>query len=189
MQIPMQVSFRSMERSAAIEAKVRERAQKLDHYYDRIMACRVVIEAPHRRHHQGKLYHVRIDVTVPGGELLATREPAQHHAYEDVYVAIRDAFDAVQRQLEEYARQQRRAVKVHETLPLGRVARLFRTEGYGFIETAVGREVYFHKNSLLNHSFERLEIGSNVQFVEEQGNEGPQASSVRVIGGRSAEPQ
>jgi len=186
MQLPLQVTFRDMEPSAAVEAKIRDRADKLDRYYDRIMGCRVVVEAPHRRHHQGKLYHVRIDLTVPGGEVAVTREAAENHAHEDVYVAIRDAFDAAQRRLEDYARRQRGSQKAHAVPPAGRVARLFPEQGYGFIETADGKEVYFHKNSILGEDFDRLDVGSAVTFVEEVGDKGPQASSVRLASARRA---
>lgn len=182
MELPVQISFRGVSSTDAIEAKVRARAARLERYYDHIMGCRVMIESPHRRHHQGKLYHVRIDLTVPGGELVITREPAEHHAHEDVYVAIRDAFDAAQRRLEDYARRQRGAVKVHEPRPLAEVCRLFPKEGYGFIATPDGREVYFHRNSVLDDAFELLEIGSRVEFVEEPGEQGPQASTVRISG-------
>jgi ribosomal subunit interface protein len=170
-----------MEPSDAVEAKIRERTAKLDRFFDRIMGCRVVVESPHRRHHQGKLFHVRVDLTVPGGELAVTREPAEHHAHEDVFVAIRDAFDAAQRQLEDYARRQRGDLKTHEGLPSGRVSKLFPDEEYGFIETRDGAEVYFHKHSVLDKAFDRLTVGSDVEFVEEQGEKGPQASTVRVI--------
>ncbi|MBI4516537.1 MAG: HPF/RaiA family ribosome-associated protein [Deltaproteobacteria bacterium] len=182
MQLPLQITFREMEPSAAVAAKIRERAAKLDEYYERIMSCRVVVEAPHRHRHQGKLFHVRIDLTVPNGELVVKREPAAHHAHEDVYVAIRDAFNAAQRQLADYARRQRRDVKTHEAAPPARVAQLFPEAEYGFIVTFDGREIYFHKNSVLNHGFARLEVGTEVQFVEEQGEKGPQASTVRVVG-------
>lgn len=182
MQVPLQISFRDMEPSAAVEDKIRERAAKLDRYYERIMGCRVVVEAPHRRHHQGKLYHVRVDLTVPQGELVVSREPVNHHAHEDVYVAIRDAFDAAQRRLADYARRQRGDIKVREAQPVVRVSRLFATEGYGFIAAADGREIYFHKNSVLNDAFDRLQVGSEVQYVEEQGEKGPQASTVRLVG-------
>lgn len=186
MQLPLQISFRDMEPSAAIEAKIRERAAKLDRYYERIMGCRVVIEAPHRRHHQGKLYHVRIDLTVPQGEVVVSREPVENHAHEDVYVAIRDAFDAAQRRLADYARRQRGDVKTREASPTVRISKLFPVEGYGFILTEDGREVYFHKNSVVNESFDRLEVGCQVQYVEEQGEKGPQASTVRLISKRHA---
>jgi len=182
MQVPLQISFRDMEPSAAVEDKIRERAAKLDRYYERIMGCRVVVEAPHRRHHQGKLYHVRVDLTVPQGELVVSREPVDHHAHEDVYVAIRDAFDAAQRRLADYARRQRGDIKVREAPPVVRVSRLFPTEGYGFIATPDGREIYFHRNSVVNDAFDRLQAGSEVQYVEEQGEKGPQASTVRLVG-------
>ena len=182
MQLPVQITFRNMEPSPAVESKIRERAAELDRYHDRITSCRVVVESPHRRHHQGKLYHVRVDLTVPGGELAVSREPPEHRAFEDVYVAIRDAFDAARRQLEDHARRQRHEVKGHEAPPHGRVSKLFPVEGYGFIETADGREVYFHEHSVLHDAFERLQIGSQVEFAEEQGDRGPQASTVRVIG-------
>jgi ribosomal subunit interface protein len=181
MQMPLQISFRDMEPSAAVETKIRERAAKLDRYYDRIMGCRVVVEAPHRRHHQGKLYHVRVDLTVPQGELVVSREPVDRHTHEDVYVAIRDAFDAAQRRLADYARRQRGDIKIHEEAAVSRVSKLFPDEGYGFIETPEGHEIYFHQNSVLNGGFARLEVGDEVQFVEEQGEKGPQASTVRLV--------
>jgi ribosomal subunit interface protein len=184
MQIPLQITFRDMAPSAAIEARIRDRAADLERFYDRITRCHVVVHAPHRRHHQGTLFHVRIDVTVPGGELIVNREPAAHRAYEDVYVAIRDAFDAVRRQLEDYARRERGAIKAHAAPPAGRVARLVPTEDYGFIETPDGREIYFHRHSVVNAAFDTLAIGSEVEFVEEMGEHGPQASTVRFTGKR-----
>ena len=113
MQIPLQMSFRNMEPSAAIETDVREKAAKLEKFFDRITSCRVMIEAPHRHHHKGKLYQVRIDITVPGQEIVVSHEGPHNHAHEDVYVAIRDAFNAAGRQLEDYARKSRGQVKRH----------------------------------------------------------------------------
>lgn len=186
MELAVQISFRGLPSTDAIEAKVRAHAARLERYYDHITGCRVMIESPHRRHHQGKLYHVRIDLTVPGKELVVSREPAEHHAHEDVYVAIRDAFDAARRRLEDHARRQRGAVKVHEPRPLAEVSRLFPWEGYGFIQTPDGREVYFHRNSVRDDAFAVLEIGSRVEFVEEPGEQGPQASTVRISAKPSA---
>lgn len=180
MQQPLQISFRHMEPSIAVEAKIREKASKLEQFYDRIMGCRVVVEAPHRHHHQGKLYHVRIDLTVPGGELVVSREHHEKQAHEDVYIAIRDAFNAAQRQLESYAQRQRGAVKHHESPPQGRISALIPEQDYGKIETIDGREVYFHRNSVLNGSFENLEVGNEVRFLEEDGEQGPQASTVHL---------
>ena len=114
MQIPLQITFRDMEPSAAVESNIREKAAKLEQYFDRIMSCRVMVESPHGHHHQGRLYQVRIDLGVPDAELVVSHE--HHHrdsAHEDVYVAIRDAFDAMKRQLEDYARKRRGEVKRH----------------------------------------------------------------------------
>lgn len=110
MQIPLQVTFRDMPASAAVEARIREKTDKLNRFYDRIMSCRVVVELAQRHKHQGKLHSVRIDLTVPGAELVAN-----HAQHEDVYVALRDAFGAIARQLEDYARRTRGEVKTHAT--------------------------------------------------------------------------
>jgi ribosomal subunit interface protein len=182
MQLPLQVTFRHMETSEALLADIEEKAEKLDRFSDQIMACRVVVEAPHQHHQKGKLFHVSIDLTVPGGEIVASRSADEHHAHEDVYVAVRDAFNAVKRQLEDHVRVQRHKVKMHTPAPHGKVLRLFPEEGYGFIESVDGKEIYFHRNSVLNEQFEQLEVGSEVRFAEERGDEGPQASSVALIG-------
>jgi ribosomal subunit interface protein len=184
MQIPLQITFRNLARSRAIEAKVREHAEKLDKYYDRIMGCRVVVEKQHKHHRRGNHYHVRVDATVPGGEFVASREPDEHHAYTDVYVAIRDAFDTVRRQLEDYARRRDRRVKAHATPPRGRIVELHPEEDHGRIETPDGRLIYFHRNSVVDADFDRLPIGAEVRFDEEAGERGPQASTVHVVGKR-----
>lgn len=101
----LQITFRNLDRSDALEADIRRHAGKLEQFYDRIVGCRVVIEALHKHHRHGNHYHVRVDVTVPGAELVASREPDEHHAYADAYVAIRDAFDSMRRQLEDHARR------------------------------------------------------------------------------------
>lgn len=107
MAIPIQLTFRDIDPTPAIEASVREHAAKLEKYHQRITRCRVVVEAPHRHHHKGKIFHIRIDLTVPGHELVVNRDPSQNHAHEDAYVAIRDAFEAAERQLEDLVRRQR----------------------------------------------------------------------------------
>ena len=111
MQIPLQISFRNMDPSPAIEAVVREKAAKLDRFFERIVSCDVTIEAPHRHHHKGKLYKVRIDIGMPGNDVHVNQEGPKNQAHEDVYVAIRDAFDAAVRQLEDHARKLRGDVK------------------------------------------------------------------------------
>ncbi|MGK7951482.1 MAG: HPF/RaiA family ribosome-associated protein [Xenococcaceae cyanobacterium] len=182
MQLPLQITFRDIPPSDAIEAKIRQQAEKLNRFYDNIMSCRVVVEAPHRHHHQGTIYHVRIDLTVPQGELVINRNPSQNQAHENLYVAIRDAFAAARRRLKSYAAVQRNETKVHEIPDHGRVISVLPEDGYGFIETSEGDEVYFHQNSLLNCTLRDLQVGSEVRFTEHMGEKGLQASSVRLIG-------
>ena len=117
MKLEVQVTFRDVEPSRGIERAVRDKAAKLDQFYDRITSCRVVVAAPHRHHHKGRLYNVRIDLTVPGGELVVNRDNSQAAAHHDVHVAIRDAFDAARRRVQEYARRRRGEVKTHRAEP------------------------------------------------------------------------
>ena len=114
METQLQIAFRNMERSDAIVQKITERAAKLDTSYDGIIGCRVTVELQHKHHRSGNHYQVRVDLRVPGAELVVNREPGEHHAYTDVYVALRDAFDTAQRQLDESVRRRRGEVKRHE---------------------------------------------------------------------------
>jgi ribosomal subunit interface protein len=182
MQLPVQITFRNLPHSEAVEAEIRERTAKLDTYYDRIMSCRVVVESPHQRRQQGQIYHIKIDLTVPGAELVIKREPGLDAAHEDLYVAIRDAFNAARRKLQDFARRQRRQVKRHAPAPRARVSKLFADEGYGFLETPDGREIYFHRHSVVNGDFEHLQPGTEVSFAEAPGEKGPQASAVKIAG-------
>lgn len=177
MQVPIQITSHDFPLPGSVETEIRERAEKLETYYDGIIRCRVVVEAPVGHHRSGGPYDVRVVLTVPGAELVVNRQAA-----EDLPVAVRDAFDAMRRRLEDYARHQRGDVKSHSTVPQARVSRLLREEGYGFLETADGREVYFHSNSVLPPGFFQLEVGTEVRFAEEQGVKGPQASTVTIVG-------
>lgn len=182
MQLQPEISFKGMPPSPAVEGRIREKVAVLDRYYDRIMSCRVVVESPHRRQQKGKIYQVTIDLTVPGGEIVVNRNTTKAGVHEDIYVAIRDAFNAARRQLQDYGRRQRGRVKAHEAPPHGNVIKLFPESDYGFIRSSDGREIYFHRNSVVNDGFEKLEIGSEVRFVESEGAEGPQASTVTLVG-------
>ncbi|MDH5573205.1 MAG: HPF/RaiA family ribosome-associated protein [Gammaproteobacteria bacterium] len=182
MKIPLQITFRDFPQSDALEANIREKADKLEEYYDQIISCRVMVEAPHGHHHKGNLFHIRVDITVPGDEIVVSRSPDQHHAHEDAYVAVRDAFNAARRQLQDFAKKQRRHVKTHEVPPHGVVEKLVPYEDYGTIQTADGREIYFHRNSVINGDLDALEEGAEVRFTESIGDAGPQASTVHVVG-------
>lgn len=106
------IIWQNLAPSDATEAKIRTHIAKLEKFADRLINCRVVIEVPHRHHHQGNVYHIQINLTVPGGELVVNRQSAQQ-AHEDLNVAIRDAFESAERQLKEYTRQQRGEIKTH----------------------------------------------------------------------------
>jgi ribosomal subunit interface protein len=176
LQVPLQITIRDVLRSEALEAHIREKAAKLEEFYPRIVSCRVTVEELRKHHHQGRHFRVRIDVRVPGHhELVANRD---HD--EDVYVALRDAFDAMARQLEDVAREQRGDVKAHEVPQRGRVTRLFTDQGYGFFETGDGRELYFSRENVAHPTFDDLAAGTEVQFIEERAAEGPQAKRVSV---------
>lgn len=176
MEIPLQITNRNLELSDALESEIRKRAEKLDKFYSRITRCKVVVESPHRHSHQGKRYNVQIVMTVPGAELIVKRNP-----HEDLYVAIRDSFNAARRQLEDYSKRQRGDIKQHGEAPVALISALFTDKGYGFITTADNQEIYFHKNSVLNSDFNRLEVGMKVRYAEGQGEKGPQATTVTVI--------
>jgi cold shock CspA family protein len=183
MKLPIQISFHNLERIEAVESRVLAEAAQLEEFCDRIMSCRVVIDVPHRHHVAGNVYQVRLDIKVPGEEIAIVQEPAQHDPfYENINVAVRDAFNSAARKLEEYVRRQRKDVKHHEVASHGRVSKLFSESGYGFIETADGREVYFHENSVLGGKFDGIVVGAEVTFAEELGDKGPQASTVRILG-------
>lgn len=176
MAFPLQITAHDVHLSEAMDNVIREKTGKLGQYYDRIVRCRVIIEAPVRNYLSGKPFQVRVTVTVPGTELVVN-----HHADEDFYLATRTAFDAMRRQLEEYARQRRGNIKIHEApLLVGRVTKLVPARDCGFLETLDGREVYFHRHSVLAPGFDHVAVGTEVRFVEEQGHEGPQASTVHV---------
>lgn len=163
MQLPLQIVFRGLAQSDAIEAKIREKAAKLETFHHRIMSCHVVVEHERRQRHQDNRFNVRIDLHVPGREFAVNRD---HH--DDVYVALRDAFDAAKRLLEEDIRLQRREVKHHEVPLHGRITRLNGSHGY--IQTPAGEEIYFSRENVADPSFERLEVGAEVQFLLEPGN-------------------
>ena len=176
MKLPLEISARDVRINGETEALIRDKALKLDRFYDQIIGCRVKVDVPHRSQRRGIMYNVRIDITVPGGELIVKREPD-----EDLHVAIVNSFETAQRRVTEYAERQRGEVKTHFEKPVARVLRIFTEQGYGFLMTHEGREVYFHKNAVLDGKFEALNVGTEVTFIEQSGDKGTQASSVSVV--------
>jgi ribosomal subunit interface protein len=177
---PLQITFHGVEPSDAVEARIRAKVDELERFARHVVSCHVTVEQEARQHRKGTFYVVRIDVRVPNGEIVASRDPARDHAHEDVFVSIRDAFKAVVRQLEDYVRRQRGQVKHHEPPVQGRVSKLFRDDGYGFIELADGMDVYFHENSVVGAVFENLRVGDGVRLVvtDDESEKGPQANTV-----------
>ncbi len=178
MQVPLEISTRDINLSAPLEAELRKRAGRLERHSDRITSCRIAVERPTgNHHHEGGPFRVRVDVTVPGSELVADKQGAE------LFGAVREAFDAAERQVESWSQRRRGDVKSPVLPPEGEVVRLFAEEGFGFIAAPDGREVYFHRNSVLEPpGFDKLPVGARVRFAEEQGFEGPQASSVSLAG-------
>lgn len=190
MTVPLEIAFHNMDHSDAIETRVRERMERLARLHDRMTSCRVTIEAPHKRHQQGNRYQVRILIGAPQGQIAVTRDPGNMYAHEDVYVAIRDAFDAAERQVKALRQTLRGDVKTHDAPLQGRIARLFPLQDYGFIQTNDNREIYFHRNAVVDGSFDQLEEGQTVELVVFRGDsaQGPHASTVKLITPMSFNP-
>lgn len=181
MQLPLKITFRHVDHSPALENRIRELAARLDRFSAHIMSCHVTVEAPHKHQHQGQLYDVRIDIAVPGNEIAIRRTRPVDHAHEDPYVALRDAFNAARRKLQDYEREKRHDVKTRAEMARGRICEINAAESFGRIETDDGRLIYFHRNSVLGLAFEKLTTGMLVRFAEEAGDLGPQASTVHVM--------
>lgn len=181
MQVPLEITFRGMDRSEAVEAEIRKHVDSLEDFCDRITSCHVTLELPHRHQRHGRLFEVKIRMAVPRRELVVSHHPGKDETHTDAYISIRHAFKAMRRELEDYVREMRGDVKSHEAAPHGKVSELFPMEDYGFIRTPEDRRVYFHRNSVLDGRFDELDLNSEVSFVEEMGDKGPQASTVRFV--------
>lgn len=198
MQLTPTITFRGINHSAALAAEIRTRIGRLEKHYSDIIGCRVLVELAERHHQAGNHYHVRIDLTVPGEDIVVAHDASLHPTAQDLdaekatketevdserqhpVVAIHEAFDIARRRLQDYARRQRGAVKRAARNPRGTVVRLFPIDEYGYIEAEDGHEVYFQKSSVIRNAFNRLTVGSAVSFVEEPAEKGPQASTVRL---------
>jgi ribosomal subunit interface protein len=173
--LQLDIKCEDFELTGEVTEYIRQRAGRLDQFFDPITQTRVIVEAPVSHHRQGGPFTVRIEVDVPG-ELVTV----SHQKAEELHVAIRQSFEAAERQLQDYARKRRGQVKTPVQPPVGRVARVFPREGYGFLVSPEGHEVYFHEHSVLGGKFGELQAGTEVRFAEEEGDEGPQASTVEI---------
>ena len=176
MQTPIQITLRDMPHSAAVEAHIKEKCEKLQQFCHSIVSCHVVVEFENKNQHRGNLYNARVTIAVPGKELVST-----HNEAEDMYMSIRDAFDDMTRQLEEYVAHLKQG-NSQQTMLSGKIVRIFHNDGFGFIEGLDGTEFYFNANHVTHPAFNKLTIGMPVHFVQEEaGNEGPQARRVNVL--------
>lgn len=183
METPLEIAFEHVDQSDAVEGRVRNEVEKLEQFYGRLTAGRVVISRPQRRRHKGDIYDVRIQLALPGApDVVVSRKPGNVHAHTDIYIAIRDAFQAARRQLQDTSNVRQGNVKVHEEPPHGTITEIVPDPGHGMIETADGRAIYFHRNAVADGKFEALSVGMAVRFAEDRGDKGPQATFVKPIG-------
>ncbi|MFP4002847.1 MAG: HPF/RaiA family ribosome-associated protein [Alphaproteobacteria bacterium] len=182
MDAPLEIAFHNMDSSDALEQKIRERVERLNKRYHFINSCHVTVDVPHRNPaEKAREYHVRVEVRVPDKELVVSRDPGDIRAHFDPYIAVRDAFDAMERQLEQFSQKIRRDVKTHQAPLQGRILRLF--PDHGFVATTDGREIYFHRNAVVDARFDDLEPDAPVELslVHGESPMGPQATTVRPI--------
>jgi cold shock CspA family protein/ribosome-associated translation inhibitor RaiA len=183
MQVPLEITFENSEPSEAIRSEIEKHAKRLEKFHDRITSCKVAVVAPQTRHRKGEPFKIDIRIAMPEHkDIIVNKTHGDSPEHEHVTVAIKDAFGKAQRQIEDAVREMRGQVKARESADHGRVLKFMAGEDYGFIETPDGREIYFHRNSVLDNAFDRLTIGSEVRFVEETGEKGAQATTVRLAG-------
>ncbi len=183
METPAEIDFQNMGPLPEVRDEIARHLEQLEKRFGRITACRIVIKGPGQHHQVGGLYEVNVHLAMPNAkDVSVARTPQNDERYANLPFALNDAFKRARRQLQDRVRRLQRQVKHHEEPPTGRVARLDPSGEFGFIETSDGREIYFHRNSVLNGAFGRLKPGTGVGYAEEQGEKGPQASTVRLLG-------
>lgn len=181
MDVPPEIAFRNVERTDAVDRRILEGIEKLEKLYPRLTSCRIAVEDRNPGRESGRLFRIRIDLGVPGGEVVVTRDPPREPGEDPVH-AIGDAFDIARRRLRKYAEKQQEDVRIQARPLRGQVEKLFPGGGYGFIRSEDGREIYFHRNSLVDADLDEVDVGDEVRYAEEQGDEGPQASTVHLVG-------
>lgn len=186
MPVPLQITFRDFDSSDAVRARIEEETEKLGRHHPRIISVRVVLEQPSKHRAKGNPFRTVIAIELPGEDVEVSRHPGTNAAHEDIYVCIRAAFDEARRRLAGRKERQRGAVKHHEGPPHGRVLSMF--PDHGFLATADGREVYFHRHAVPNAEFDKLAVGDEVRFAETMGEQGPQASTVIAVGKQNRAP-
>jgi cold shock CspA family protein/ribosome-associated translation inhibitor RaiA len=183
MEAPVELEFQDMVAKPETRESITAHVKRLEQRYGRITACRVVIKGPGNRHQTGGQYDVNIRLALPDGrEVNVGRTPKADERHADLSFAINDAFKRARRRLQDHARRMEGMVKSHEPQSIGTVVRFDPEGGFGFLRSNDGREVYFHRNSVIDGRFADLAIGTRVVFVDEIGEKGPQATTVRLLG-------
>lgn len=183
MQTLLEIDFQGLKATPELQTSIEEHVAELEQRCGRVTACRVVVKGPGGHHRKGGLYEINIRLALPDGrEVNVDRTPPEDERHGDLTFALNDAFKQARRQLQDEVREIQGQVKQHEGQPIGTVIRLDQSGEFGFIEAADGREIYFHRNSVLDDAFAHLSVGSRVRFAEEMGNKGPQASTVALLG-------
>jgi cold shock CspA family protein/ribosome-associated translation inhibitor RaiA len=182
METPVEIDFQGMAPVERLRQSIVIHIERLEQRCGRITSCRVVLTAPGSHHRKG-LYEVNIRLALPNGrEVNVARTAQQDERYSDIEFAINDTFKRARRRLQDHVRRMQGRVKSHDAQPIGTVIKLDPTGEFGFLETTDSREIYFHKNSVLDGAFSQISVGTRVAFAEEPGDEGPQASTVRLLG-------
>ena len=185
MQMPVEISLHHCESSAELRSEIEKQVKRLERFSDRITSCHVAVTGPQTRHRHGDLFKIDLRIAMPEHrDVIVDKTHGDAPERQHVLVAIREAFDAAVRQVEDVERRMRGQIKEHEAESHGRVTKFLAGEDCGFIETADGSEVYFHRNAVVDGDFDQLIVGSEVRFVEEEGDKGAQATTVRVVGKR-----
>lgn len=183
MQIPLEISFRDVQKTKALELLIQKKVSKLETICSYITSCRIAIEKTNQHQRSGNPFRVRMSISVPPNhELVVRRESSEGNLHDDLRSVIGNVFDAARHQLHKLDEKHRHEVKTHPHKKInGIINKLFRNEGYGFIQSLDGSEIYFHRHSVLHGNFDRLKIGTGVYFHKEEGEEGPQASTLQII--------
>lgn len=182
METPVELEIEGLKPSAHLRQLIDNNIAKLERRYGRITACRVVVRAPNAHHRMGEPYFVTIRIALPDRRDVNVKPPprALDPRQGDVNFAVDDAFRRADRQLRDQASRLKGRPQTHVLQPAGKIASLDPSGEFGFLESDDGREIYFHANSVLDGKFSQLRPGMRVSFHEEIGEEGPQASTVRV---------
>jgi cold shock CspA family protein len=177
-QTPIEIAYENMEPTPLAERHVLRGMRRIERVAPALMGVRVTLSQRNLRHRTGSLYEVHLELTLPGPDVALSRTAPLHSESEDLMSAIGEAFDKARRELIEWHDRVRGNVKVHEPKARGRVTEVF--PDHGFIEASDGSSVYFHRNSIAGEGWARLEVGDEVRFTSEQGDQGPQAIHVTV---------